>query len=388
MVNINKTLKYDDTLTVDDYNQIIKDIFLKYFDNEDIFLQFKEQLRTELVNYVNHILNKDESEKLFEKIIKFFKDALSKNHDEVIQELASSFLRIVKTDELYMGYYINQPKNISTFTPRDFATYYFKTMDDIIEGCFKPRLELFFKIYKFNLDGSFPDISNKTFGDIVNLINDFDELIKDPIFNIPISQWRNISTHKDFTIAKENIVVNYGKKNNIKTQSLTHEQLKEITFWVNSKYGILRLAEVIIHLNIMEEIIKTEKYKEHQISLRSEQSLLGIIHNLQIVGFQFHSFNEIGNIFELNLYIKSNNDVKESIIHATQIFTQIAIALDNDEFQKDIFGFIQINILNKNEKTLASAKIDIKSCIDYSFSKIEMEDLIKKIEFEIDTGKI
>ncbi|MGB7402717.1 MAG: hypothetical protein WA916_09050 [Arcobacter sp.] len=381
MVNIYEALKYDDTLTVDDYNQIIKDIFLKYFDSEDIFLQFKEQLRSELVNYVNHILNKDESEKeLFVKIIKVFKDALSKNRDEVIQELASSFLRTVKTDELYMGYYINQPKNISTFTPRDFATYYFKTMDDILEGCFKPRLELFFKIYKFNLDRIFPDISNKTFGDIVNLINDFDELIKDPIFNIPISQWRNISTHKDFKIAKENIVVNYGKKNNIKTQSLTHKQLKEITFWINSKYGILRLAEVIIHLNLMKEIVKTEKYKELQIGLRSEQSLLGIIHNLQIVGFKFHSFNEIGNIFELNLYIKSNNAVKESIIHATQIFTQIAIALDSDEFQKDIFEFIQINILNKNEKTLASAKIDIMSCIDYSYGKIEMENLIKKIK--------
>ena len=381
MVNIYEVLKYDDILTVDDYNQIIKNIFLKYFDSEDIFLQFKEQLRSELVNYVNHILKKDESEKLFEKIIKVFNNALSKNRNGVIEELANSFLRIVKTDELYMGYYINQPKNISTFTPRDFAVYYFKTMDDILEGCFKPRLELFFKIYKFNLDGSFPDISNKTFGDIVNLINDFDELIKDPIFNIPISQWRNISTHKDFNVAKENIIVNYGKNNNRKTQSLTHQELKEITFWVNSKYGILRLAEVIIHLNLKKEIIKTEKYKGLQVGLRSEQSLLGIIHNLQIVGFKFHSFNEIGNVFELNLYIKSNNDVKESIIHAIQIFTQIAIALDSDEFQKDIFEFIQINMLNKNEKILASAKIDIRSCIDYSYSKIEMGELIKKIEF-------
>lgn len=33
MQNIFQTLKYDENLTVDDYNQVIREIFLKYFKN-------------------------------------------------------------------------------------------------------------------------------------------------------------------------------------------------------------------------------------------------------------------------------------------------------------------------------------------------------------------
>lgn len=381
MVNIFQALKYDDTLTIDDYNQTTRDVFFNYFQNEKIYLQSKELLRAELVNYVNYILHKDKFEKLFASILKVFQEAIHKNYSQVIKELAKDLAKINETDELYMSYYINQPKDISSFAPRDFATYYFKTIDDLLEGCFKPRLEVFYKVYKFNLDDSFPDTSNKTFGDIVNLIKDFDDLTKDPQFNISISQWRNISAHKDFKISKDSINVEYGKKENKKSQSLTHQQLRELTFWTNTVYGVLRLAEVIVYLNYSEEIIETDEYKDTQINLRSESFLLHIIHNLQTVGFKFHSFNEIENIFELNLYIKANKNVRESIIHATQAFVQIAMALNEDEFQKGKFEFIQINILDHSEKVLSSAKIDIQFPIKYLYGQINIEDFSKKIEF-------
>ncbi|WP_066403072.1 hypothetical protein [Aliarcobacter cryaerophilus] len=384
MHNVFETLKYDSNLTIDDYNQVIKEVFFKYFKDELTFIKNKELLRTELVNYIKYIAKNEKFEKLFENILKVFNDAILKDKNKVIQELASNLLTITKTDSLYLAYYIRQPKDISSYSQRELAEYYFDVIGYTLESCYKPRIELFYKIYKFNQNGIFENLTSKTFGDILNSINNFDELTKDAIFNIVFSQWRNIADHKDFDITKDNIQVRYGKGNNRKSKSLSHTQLKEIAFSINQVYSILRLAEVLIYLNYTDEIMASDKTKNIKFDIRSEASLLHIVHNLQTVGFKFHSFNDESNIFILNLYIKSNNDIQESIIHASQLFTKIAMAIDNDDFQKDRFNKLKINILDRNDFIVANAITDFQSCIDFSFSKIDMYQLIDNIKFKID----
>ncbi|OCL90296.1 hypothetical protein [Arcobacter porcinus] len=384
MHNVFETLKYDSNLTIDDYNQVIKEVFFKYFKDELTFIKNKELLRTELVNYIKYIAKNEKFEKLFENILKVFNDAILKDKNKVIQELATNLLTITKTDSLYLAYYIRQPKDISSYSQRELSEYYFDVIGYTLESCYKPRIELFYKIYKFNQNGIFENLTSKTFGDILNSINNFDELTKDAIFNIVFSQWRNIADHKDFDITKDNIQVRYGKGNNRKSKSLSHTQLKEIAFSINQVYSILRLAEVLIYLNYTDEIMASDKTKNIKFDIRSEASLLHIVHNLQTVGFKFHSFNDESNIFILNLYIKSNNDIQESIIHASQLFTKIAMAIDNDDFQKDRFNKLKINILDRNDFIVANAITDFQSCIDFSFSKIDMYQLIDNIKFKID----
>ena len=384
MHNIFETLKYDSNLTIDDYNQVTKEVFLKYFKDELTFIKNKELLRTELVNYIKYIAKNENFEKLFENILKVFNDAILKDKNKVIQELASNLLTITKTDSLYLAYYIRQPKDISSYSQRELAEYYFDVIGYTLESCYKPRIELFYKIYKFNQNEIFENLISKTFGDILNSINNFEELTKDAIFNIVFSQWRNIADHKDFDITKDNIQVRYGKGNNRKSEILSHTQLKEIAFSINQVYSILRLVEVVIYLNYTDEIIASDKTKNIKFDIRTESSLLHIIHNLQTVGFKFHSFNDESNIFILNLYLKSNNDIQESIIHASQLFTQIAMSIDNDDFQKDRFNKLQINILDKNDFIVANAITDLQSCIDFYFSKIDIRQLIKNIKFQID----
>ena len=384
MHNIFETLKYDSNLTIDDYNQVTKEVFLKYFKDELTFIKNKELLRTELVNYIKYIAKNENFEKLFENILKVFNDAILKDKNKVIQELASNLLTITKTDSLYLAYYIRQPKDISSYSQRELAEYYFDVIGYTLESCYKPRIELFYKIYKFNQNGIFENLISKTFGDILNSINNFEELTKDAIFNIVFSQWRNIADHKDFDITKDNIQVRYGKGNNRKSEILSHTQLKEIAFSINQVYSILRLVEVVIYLNYTDEIMASDKTKNIKFDIRTESSLLHIIHNLQTVGFKFHSFNDESNIFILNLYLKSNNDIQESIIHASQLFTKIAIAIDNDDFQKDRFNKLKINILDKNDFVVANAITDLQSCIDFYFSKIDIRQLIKNIKFQID----
>ena len=347
MHNIFETLKYDSNLTIDGYNQVTKEVFFKYFKDEFTFIKNKELLRTELVNYIKYIAKDEKFEKLFENIFKIFNDAILKDKNKVIQELASNLLTISKTDSLYLAYYIRQPKDISLYSQRELTEYYFDVICYTLESCYKPRIELFCKLYKFNQNGIFENLTSKTFGDILNSIDNFDELTKDAIFNLVFSQWRNIADHKDFDITKDNIQVRYGKGNNRKSEILTHTQLKEIAFYINQVYSVLRLAEVLIYLNYTDEIMAFDKTKNMKFDIRSEASLLHIVHNLQTVGFKFHSFNDKSNIFTLNLYMKSNNHIQESIIHASQLFTKIAIAIDNDDFQRDRFNKLKINVLDR-----------------------------------------
>lgn len=377
MIDIFNQLDYNNDCSVDDWNSLTREIFFKYFSSENNYLRNKELLRTELMNYVMLYPNEDYI-KMLNAIHEVFESVIFLEKEKSLKVLFDNFKNISNTDDRYMSYYISQP-DVNNFTKKDFAVYYFRTINDIIEGCFEPRFKL---LYRFHRNKLFENLDNKNLGDLVNdeKFTNFDLLIKDPIFGIHINQWRNISAHKDFRISKDSIEVKYGNKRD-KSQTLFHEQLKQITFWIRDVYGALRLAEVLIHLNYMEEIRNLTEDKN--IDLRSEASLLHIIHNLQIVGFKYESFVENNTTFELNLFIKNNNDVEESIIHATQVFGRIACALDDDEFQKDKFTDIQINILNKLKEVVASAIIDIKSCLDFSNYKLNQEQLINQIHFNI-----
>ncbi|WP_373003132.1 hypothetical protein [Sulfurimonas sp.] len=380
MKNIFNEINYNEHHSVDDWSTLTRDVFLKYFSNEELYKSNKELLQTELLNFSSLCSNKDYVT-MFNNIHGVFDSAISRNREESFKVLSSNFNNVSNTDDKYLTYFISI--NTDGFTKKDFATYYFRSIDEIIESCFKARYKLFYKFYKYQTNNIFENIDKKSFGDLVNdnKIVNFELLVKDPIFGIYINQWRNIASHKDFKISSDTIEVKYGSKRD-KIQTVTHDELKEVTIWIKNTYGSLRLAEVLINLNYMKDILDVKDDITRDIKQRSEARLLHIVHNLEIVGFKFDSFIEDNMTFELNLFIKNNNDVKESILHASQVFVNIALALEFDEFRKDEFINIRINILNKGKKIVASAIIDIKSCLDFSLKKLSLEELINQINFD------
>ncbi|MDO8454609.1 MAG: hypothetical protein Q7S59_08580 [Sulfurimonas sp.] len=383
MVDIFNHLDYNNDCSVDDWNSLTREIFFKYFSSENNYLRNKELLRTELMNYVMLYPNEDYI-KMLNAIHEVFESIIFLEKEKSFEILFDNFKKISDTNDRYISYCISQ-SDINNYTKKDLAIYYFRAIDEIVEGCFEPRFRLF---YQFHTNKLFENLGNKSLGNLVNdkEFRNFDLLIKDPIVGIHINQWRNIAAHKDFEISKDNIKVIYGSKRD-KVKIMSHEELKQITFWVRDAYGALRLAEVLIYLNYMQEIKSFAEDKNIDFYLRSETYLLHLIHNLQIVGFKYASFVENDTTFELNLFIKNNNDVKESIIHATQVFSRIARALDDDEFQKDKFTDIQINILNKEKEVVANAIVDIRSCLDFSNYKLNQEELINQINFNINEYK-
>jgi len=280
---------------------------------------------------------------------------------------------------------IIQP-NPTDFSERDKISYYFKVIDEILEGVFKPRFRLFDNFINYYTKGTYYDSSKIDFGQIIQNFPISESVsaslyLKDPYFSITTNQWRNISAHKTFTINKDSIKIEYGKKN-IKTLNISFEQLKMILDWSQDIYRVIRLAEVFISLNFIKEVVDNLGGTD-KMNLRFESVLMHLIHNIQIVGFQFLSTIEQDKTFILRLKKKNNFDLKDSVIHASQFLEHIASAVYDDEFTRDKFTDVQVQVMDDNNEKFASSTVRISSAMRKLKKEINLDEYIQCIDFNI-----
>jgi len=379
-----KHLKFTNDFSVDDWNDLISIKFRPYFRSDNIFNSNKEVLRTEIINYIK-FSEKPDLLNLFDWTFLVFKECFERDEKLAIKQLSDSFYEISDTDLKWMTNAIIQP-NPTDFSERDKISYYFKVIDEILEGVFKPRFRLFDNFINYYTKGTYYDNSKIDFGQIIQNFPDSESVpaalyLKDPYFSITTNQWRNISAHKTFAINKDSINIEYGKKN-IKTLSLSYEQLKWILDWTQDIYQVIRLAEVFINLNYTKEVVDalggTDKMK-----LRFESVLMHLINNIQIVGFQFVSTIEKDTTFILRLKKKINSDLKDSIIHASQFLEHLARAVHDDEFTRDKFTDVQVQVMDDNNEKFASSTVRISSAMSKLEKEIKLNEYLQCIDFEI-----
>lgn len=381
---IYKSLQFSNEFSVDDWNELLEIKLRKYFISDDVFNSNKEVLRTEILNYIQFVKNETYLE-LFDWTFSIFKDSLQANENLSLTELANSFYEVSATDNKWMTNVLTQP-NSSEFSERDKVSYIFKVIDEILEGCFKPRFKLLYKFVAFKETGLFPNNSNRNFG---QLIKDFSPsfntqatlYLKDPVISISTNQWRNIAAHKSFTIEKDGITLEYGI-GNITTVKISYEQFYNVFKWVQNIYRILRLSEVLIHLNHTSEIVNILDGVD-KIKGRFESFLMHIINNLQIVGFEFVSTEENDNTYEISLKKKLNDDVKGSMIHASQCLEQLSCAITDDEFSVDKFSRAKVKIVDDDINELASATIEVAIAMKKVKGEISLNEYLEKMDFKI-----
>lgn len=381
---IYEDLHFSSDFSVEDWNALIKLQLGKYFSDESIFEKNKEILRTEIVNYLR-FCTKPEYVKLFEWTFDLYKDCISSDRQQIIKVLSDSFDDISNTDMKWMTNVLTQPDE-KEFSERDRISYYFKVIDETLEGAFKPRFKLLDKFVNYKLHSNIPDNSASDFG---KLIRDFPTSVKsdailfleDPFFSISTNQWRNIAAHKSFTINKNDIVIAYGR-NSTQSLTLSYDNFYKIVHWTQDIYRVIRFGQVLTDLKYIEEIVE-ELGGVENMNIRFESSLLHIIHNMQIVGFEFVSNEEQSEIFCLNVKGKINHDVKSSLIHASQCLDQLSCAIYDDKFVRDNFKKTKISIVDDNRNTLASATISIETALKKAKGQLTLDEYLNKMEFEI-----
>ncbi|SDL84383.1 hypothetical protein [Pedobacter antarcticus] len=381
---IYEDLHFSTDFSVEDWNALLKFKLGKYFLDESLLEKNREILRTEIVNYIR-FCTKPDYFKLFEWTFYLYKNCIGSDKQRIIKVLADSFDDISNTDMKWMTNVLTQPDE-KEFSERDKISYYFKVIDETLEGAFKPRFKLLDKLVNFNLDGNIPDNSGADFGKV---IKDFPNQVKsdailfleDPFFSISTNQWRNIAAHKSFTINKDDIVVEYGR-NTRQSHTLSYDDLYKIVHWTQDIYRVIRFGQVLTDLNYIEEIV-TELGGTENMNIRFESSLVHIIHNMQIVGFEFVSNEEEGEIFCLNVKGKIDHDVKSSLIHASQCLDQLSCAIYDDKFVKDNFIKTKISIVDNNRKVLASATIPIEAAVNKANGNLTLDKYLNMMEFDI-----
>lgn len=381
---IYEDLHFTTEFSVEDWNALLKLKLGKSFLNESILEKNKEILRTEIINYIR-FCTKPEYLKLFEWTFDVYKDCIVSDKQKIIKVLADSFDDISNTDMKWMTNVLIQPDE-KEFSERDKIAYYFKVIDETLEGAFKPRFKLLDKLVNYKLNGHIPDNSESDFGKV---IRDFPSqaktdtilFLEDPVFSISTNQWRNIAAHKSFTINKNDIVVEYGR-NTVQSLTLSYDNFYKIVHWTQNIYRVIRFGQVLTNLNFIEEIV-TELGSTENLNIRFESSLLHIIHNMQIVGFEFVSNEELEDIFCLNIKGKVDHDIKSSLIHASQCLDQLSCAIYDDKFMRDNFKRTRINIVDENRNKLASSTILIEVALNKAKGDLTLNEYLSKIEFEI-----
>ncbi|MDQ1087159.1 hypothetical protein [Siphonobacter sp. SORGH_AS_1065] len=377
-------LPFTSDFSVEDWNALVKLKLGKYFSDETVLENNKEVLRTEIINFIV-LFTKPEYFKLFEWTFNLYKDCINLDKQRIIKVLTESFNGISNTDMKWMTNVLTQPDE-KEFSERDKINYYFKIIDETLEGVFKPRFKLLDKLVNYKLYGNTRDNSGFDFG---KLIRDFPDQVKsdtvlfleDPFFSISTNQWRNIAAHKSFTINKKDIVVDYGRKN-IQSLALSYNDFYKIVHWTQDIYRVIRFGQVLTELNYIEEIV-TELGGTENMNIRFESSLLHIIHNMQIVGFEFVSNEELNDIFCLNVKGNNKHDVKSSLIHASECLDRLSCAIYDDKFVKDNFKKTRISIVDDNRNALASATISIDVALKKVKGELTLDQYLDKMEFEI-----
>jgi len=133
----------------------------------------------------------------------------------------------------------------------------------------------------------------------------------------------------------------------------------------------------------MNEILNGEKSSFD--SIRFESSLLRIIHNLNIVGFEFVSTENKEKVLTIKLKKKLNSDLTKSIIHASQSLDQLSCAVYDDNFVRNDFDKVQVVVVDEEKLEFASAAIEIPIALQKVFNKISEKEFIEKIVFDFGT---
>lgn len=377
-------LKFSTEFSVEDWNILIKLKLRKYFTDDVIFEENKEILRTEIINYIR-FCNNEKYFKLFELTLEIEKVCIVFNSQRTLKVLADSFYDTSNTDLKCLTNALIRPDS-SDFSERDKISYYFKAIDETLEGAFKPRFRLLNKLMNFKVKETIVDNSAFDFGKLIREIpsqfkRNISLFLEDPLFSIPTNQWRNIAAHKSFTINIDSIDITYGK-GNIYTKTITYSDFYEIVSWTQNIYRVIRLAQVLTDLNYIKEIVEILGGKEN-IEIRFEASLLHLIHNMQIVGFEFVSSGKQENVFCLNVKGKVNQDVRSSLIHASQCLDQLSRAIYNDKFVRTSYEKARISIVNDEGYILASATVFIETALKRAKGELTLNQYLSKMEFEI-----
>lgn len=128
----------------------------------------------------------------------------------------------------------------------------FRDLGDLIESCLQPYLRFVIALEHItkNKSVSIPE----KLGAVVNELRKENDLYEAFLFTmpleIPVSQWRNIADHGDYTYLGEGkIEVRYGIKNDAKNKILDKGEIQFVARYMDALLYMFKLAETLLRID-------------------------------------------------------------------------------------------------------------------------------------------
>jgi hypothetical protein len=256
------------------------------------------------------------------------------------------------------------------------------TIDSICEACIKTRVKYIYGFSKIIDTQELPDIS-QSFGSIVSSWPNqhfplSGTILYDPIFHIPISQWRNLANHRNYTRASvDNFTAHYGPQLQ-HSVTFTLDQLSAILEWVIATNAVFRMAAIVIDIEFMEEIME---WNPNLTPVRFDAFLIVLSHNLRMVGFSYVSHEVSEGLLTISFFDDLQRSAIGAIIHLSQTLDIIANAADDDLDMHGMITHARVALVSGSERAYATATVAIEAARFFAERKSGLEDYIDCMEF-------
>jgi hypothetical protein len=370
--------------TVEEWNSAVRQLFGPYVRRKSILGRDRESFQSELVNLAEIEAVPDYSD-LLRRILRKYRSIIRADHDAALDFLVRCFESTSRADEHWMSLFMTQPLIAQSSRLYDRVFQKFAILESILEGCYKLQLRVVFGFAARDRTGQFPsDIGGRDFGTLLSFIAEAYSsrahlLIDDPVYGIPVNQWRNIAAHKTFTIISgDAIEIRYGRSTP-RSQYIGLTTLDQIINWAKRCLATARIANMIIFLEYMTEL---RTIGLPTVPLRLESYLVTLCHNLAIVGMECTGYAEEHDAFVLSLRDGLGRAFRDAIIHASQVLDQISAVLEADPTTRGRFQSSVVRLLDERGACLASALIKVDDAIAFTDGKLSLKNRLERTKFD------
>lgn len=325
------------------YRKIFHEILIKFLDDASIV---EKVIDTDFLIWECAVLYENKNNIWFQEKCAFLMDQFNRakriDKKKVKESLTRWFHDIHDAHVNYSAIFHIQ--NIDKkIHPRLFVKQGFRQLGDMLEGSFSPYIKQVHDLARItNKEKLKSDSKNATFGQLVAdlcKIHEFDDIYKQYLFNVPVSQWRNISQHIDYKFNQSTNRVDcyYGLQRNRKEVSLSLEDFSELISKCNVVYCAHKICLTMFTIK-NRSLLNISNLSDFIDDDTLSATILAIF---EASGFELLSFSNS----ELPWKIKVINSFDKSFDELQNVAKKVSMAT---ALREDVTLFIEVQDRNGN----------------------------------------
>lgn len=369
--------------SVDDWNQAVIKHFGPFVADKSTLVTEKEILRSELINLAR-VISSSEGERLLHTILALYREVLSADRPNALAFMQGRFAEVGRADQAWMGLFLTNSRLHRDYPLTERVTQVFSHLETVLEGCYKPHLRVLAAFSAYGIASTLPSKTAKhDFGTLLRTVQNSlgaegQSLILDSELGIEYNQWRNIAAHRSFEVStRSTIEVEYGSATR-QRRGLTFAALRRTLSSAIAAMAVVRMANTLVYLECMPEL---NALGLPQPQLRFESTIVGLCHNLSIVGFRCLGYSSAKGCLTLSLIDRLGREPLESVLHASQVLDQLGVAVELDVTRKARHRYVEVEVLSPKGIQEGRAQITVADVTSWTKGELTTIERIDRTTF-------